>query len=99
MAQGAVESAREAAKVMFEVYREGGYNRRFRVVYYTELNDHNREVEFNRALSGESFFDGFLKEQGKKEAKRLINDLLRRLNDDEPLTPADVRRELAEYLA
>jgi hypothetical protein len=99
LAQGAVESAREAAKVMFEVYREGGYNKRYRVVYYTELNDHNREVEFNRALAGETFFDGYLKEKGKKEAKRVISDLLKRLNDDEPITPVDVRRELAEYLA
>ena len=46
------EAARAAAKIMFEVYREGGYDRRYRVVYFTELNDHNRDTELNRCLAG-----------------------------------------------
>lgn len=99
MGQGAVERARETAKVMFEVYREEAYNRRYRVVYFTELNDHNRETEFNRAMAGEHFFDGFILESTKKESKRIIADILRRLDDGEALTPQDVERELAEHLA
>ena len=35
-------------QVMFEIYREAGYDRRFKVVYFTELNEHNRETEINR---------------------------------------------------
>ena len=37
-------------KVMFEIYREAGYGRKYRVVYFTELNEHNKEAEINRAL-------------------------------------------------
>ena len=65
------EAARAAAKIMFEVYREGGYNRRYRVVYFTELNDHNRDTELNRCLAGESFLSGFLAESSRKEGRAL----------------------------
>ena len=36
-------------KTMFEIYREEGYGRKYRVVYFTELNDHNRETEISKA--------------------------------------------------
>ncbi len=29
---------RESEKVMFEIYREASYNRRYKVVYFTEAN-------------------------------------------------------------
>ena len=35
--------AMESDKIMFEVYREGTYTGKYRVVYYTELNEHNKE--------------------------------------------------------
>ncbi|HYE66352.1 MAG TPA: hypothetical protein VD966_12265 [Pyrinomonadaceae bacterium] len=84
---------------MFEIYREGSYNRKYKVVYFTELNEHNKETEINRALAGEHFFDGFLSESGKGEAKLIIQSVLARLNSGEPLRPEEVERELAEYLA
>ena len=87
----------ESDKIMFEVYRETGYNGRYRVVYFTELQDHNKETEINRALSGEHFYDGFIKNFRKEEAKDRIDSLLKRLNEGEKLTPADVERELAPY--
>ena len=59
----------EADKVMFEIYRETGYSGEFRVVYFTELQDHNKETEINRAMSGEHLYDGFIKNYGKEEAK------------------------------
>ena len=40
----------EADKVMFEIYRETEYTGRYKVVYFTELQDHNKETEINRAL-------------------------------------------------
>jgi len=89
----------ESEKTMFEIYRETAYSGRFRVVYFTELQDHNKEAEINHALSGEHFFDGYLKNFGKEEAKRIIGELLERLNAGEPLTAADARRELGNYLA
>lgn len=90
---------RAADKVMFEIYREGHYNRTYRVVYYTELGDHNRDQEFNRALAGDNVFDGFLAGQTKNEAKVVIKDLLARLNDGEELSADAIRAELADHLA
>ena len=93
------KAARASDKVLFEVYREGHYNRTYRVVYFTELGDHNREQEFNRALAGDYFFDGFLVGGTKERGKEVIAAFLARLNSGEEL-PADVLRgELGELLA
>jgi hypothetical protein len=89
----------EPGKIMFEVYREASYNRLYKVVYFTELNDNNKEAEINRALAGEHFFDGFLSERKKDEAKAVIEGALARLNDGEPMSSEDFEKELAEYLA
>jgi hypothetical protein len=90
---------REVPKVMFEVYREGSYDRRYRVVYFTDLDDHNRDKEIDRALSGERFLDGYFKDAARKEAKAVIAAVLHRLNDGEQVTPDELERELAPYLA
>ena len=88
----------QADKVMFEIYRESTYTGKYQVVYFTELNEHNKEYEINRALSGEHFYDGFIKNYGKDEAKEIIDGLLKRLNEGEKLTPADVEAALAKHL-
>jgi hypothetical protein len=88
----------EADKVMFEIYREAAYTGKYRVVYFTELNENNKEYEINRAMSGEHFYDGFIKNYRKDEAKEIIDGLLRRLNDGEKLTAEDVERALANYI-
>jgi hypothetical protein len=90
---------RDSDKIMFEVYREASYNRRYTVVYFTELNDHNKEHEINRAMAGDHFFDGFLQCGGKEEAKAIIDQALARLNNGELLGPEELQRELADYLA
>jgi hypothetical protein len=89
----------ESEKTMFEIYRETAYSGNYRVVYFTELQDHNKEAEINHAMAGEHFFDGYLKNFGKEDAKRIIAGLLARLNGGEPLTPVEIRRELEGYLA
>ena len=86
-------------KIMFEIYREADYGRQFRVVYFTELNEHNKENEINRAMAGEHFFDGFIRNYRKDEAKEIIDGLLGRMNRGETLQAADVVRELGEHLA
>ena len=48
-------------------------DRRYRVVYFTELNDHNRDTELNRCLAGESFYSGFLSEASRKDARAIIS--------------------------
>ena len=92
-------AARATGRIMFEVYREGGYDRRYRVVYFTELNDHNRDTELNRCLAGESFYSGYLWESSRKEARAVISSALVRLNDGEALVPGDLERELQPHLA
>jgi hypothetical protein len=89
----------ESDKVMFEIYRETEYSGRYRVVYFTELQDHNKEGEINRALTGEHFFDGFLQNHRKDDAKGVIQSILNRLNDGAPVTAQDVERELSAYMA
>jgi len=85
-------------KVMFEIYREGGYDRQFRVVYFTELEEHRRDEEINRALAGEHFLDGFLGEGDLAAAKARIRDLLARLNRGEAIAAAEAERSLNEFL-
>ncbi len=88
----------ESDKVMFEIYREPTYSGRYRVVYFTELNDHNREQEFNQALRGEHFFDGFIRNFGKDQAKQVINALLERLNRGETVNRDEIEQALKPYM-
>jgi hypothetical protein len=88
----------ESDKVMFEVYRETQYSGKYKVVYFTELGDHNKEFEINRALAGEHFYDGFIKNHGKDEAKELIDSLLKRMNEGEKLTPAEFEAAIQPYV-
>jgi thiaminase len=88
----------ESDKVLFEIYREPTYSGRYRVVYFTELNDHNREQEFNHALGGEHFYDGFIRNYGKDEAKQVIERLLQRLNEGERLDRLEVETVLKPYM-
>jgi hypothetical protein len=90
---------RESDKIMFEVYREASYNRRYKVVYFTELNDNNKEAEINRAMAGDHFLDGFLDGVKKDEGKAIIDRTLARLNNGEQVRAEELARELADYLA
>jgi hypothetical protein len=89
----------ESDKVMFEIYRETEYTGKYRVVYFTELQDHNKETEINHALAGEHFFDGFIKNFKKDEAKEIINQVLARLNEGEKIDAQEVERALGEHMA
>jgi hypothetical protein len=93
------QAIRASDKVLFEVYREGHYNKAYRVVYFTELGDHNREQEFNRALAGDHFMDGFLAGSTKERGKEVIAVFLQRLNDGNDLPADELRRELGDLLA
>jgi hypothetical protein len=92
-------AAMESEKTMFEVYRDSAYGGTYRVVYFTELNDHNKETEISRALSGEHFLDGFLKNYGKDAAKAIIDDMIEQLNRGEAITPEEFVRRLGEHVA
>ncbi len=88
----------ESDKIMFEIYKETTYSGRYRVVYFTELQDNNKEAEISRAMAGEHVFDGFIRAYGKDRAKETVDRLLSRLNEGEALSAADIARELAPFM-
>ena len=89
----------ESEKVMFEIYREPEFERRYRVVYFTELDEHNKEKEINDAMRGEHIFDGYLRNYTKTEGKRTLAGILDRLNSGETIGPEDIKRELKPFMA
>lgn len=89
----------ESDKVMFEIYREPEFGRKYRVVYFTELDEHNKEREINDAMRGDHIFDGFLRNYNKLEGKRIVAEILERLNSGESVSAADIERELKPFMA
>lgn len=89
----------ESSKVMYEIYQEAGYNGRYRVVYFTELNDHNKEFEISRALAGRHVYDGFISDWKKHEAKQIIARFVGRLNDGEKPGVEELEEVLREHAA
>ncbi len=71
----------ESDKTMFEIYRESDFNKKFRVVYFTELDEHNKESEINHALMGDPVFSGFLKDELKGKGHQIIDDILKEMNE------------------
>jgi hypothetical protein len=88
-----------ADRIMFEVYREPGFNRQYRVVYFTELDEHERDAAINAALAGDHFYDGFLAASGRPAAKQVLAAFLTRLNEGGPGTPGELGALLAPFLA
>jgi len=84
---------------MFEIYREPEFGRQYRVVYFTELDEHNKEKEINEAMRGEHVFDGYLRNFKKQEGKRIVSEILERLNSGESIGPEDIERELKPFMA
>jgi aspartate carbamoyltransferase catalytic subunit len=88
----------ESDKIMFEIYRETTYTGKFRVVYFTELQDHNKETEISRAMAGEHFYDGFIRAYRKDQAKEMIEKILARMNEGEKLSPEQVESEIKAFI-
>ena len=88
----------QSEKVMFLIYRDAESTDRHRVVYFTELDEHNKEKEINDAMRGEHVFDGFLRNLGKEEAKRKVTAILERMNAGEALGPSEIERELKPFM-
>ncbi len=89
----------QSDKVMFEIYREPEAAGLYRVVYFTELDEHNREIEINDAMRGEHVFDGYLRNHNKQEGKRIVTEILERLNAGQRLSLSDMERELKPFMA
>lgn len=88
----------ESQKILFQIYREEGFNRRYRVVYFTELGDTNKETEISRALAGEPVIDGFIKDYRKDEAKAIIERYLDELNSGALFDVEKFRKELGQHI-
>jgi len=88
----------ESDKIMFEIYKEATYTGQYRVVYFTELQDHNKEAEINRAMAGQHFYDGFIRQYRKEQAKEAIEQILNRLNKGELVDKDDVTRSISPFL-
>ena len=93
-----MSASADEKRVMFEIYREDEAGGKFRVVYFTELGEHERELEISSAFRGDHIFDGFILTREKLQAKQVINSLLERLNSGEPVPQTDIARELAPYM-
>lgn len=87
----------ESDKIMFEIYQDTQYNKKYRVVYFTELSEHNKHEEINRALAGDHYFDGFIKDYKKDEAKKIIQSIIDELNEGNLLSSNEIKEKLKEY--
>jgi hypothetical protein len=89
----------DTKKLMFEIYREADFSGRYRVVYFTELGEHDKEAEIADAMRGEHIFDGFLLHRERSEAKQAVNGILERLNRGEAVGPSEIEQTLRPFLA
>jgi len=89
----------DTKKVMFEIYRETDFSGRYKVVYFTELGEHDKETEIADAMRGEHIFDGFLLHRDRSQAKQVVDEILERLNRGESLGSAEIEHLLQPYLA
>ena len=89
----------DTKKLMFEIYREADFSGRYKVVYFTELGEHDKETEIADAMRGEHIFDGFLLHRDRSQAKQVVDEILARLNRGESIASAEIEQFLQPYLA
>jgi hypothetical protein len=92
-------STSDTKKVMFEIYRENEFNGRYKVVYFTELGEHDKETEIDEAMRGEHVFDGFLLHRDRNQARQIVDEILDRLNRGESADRVQIEHQLQPFLA
>lgn len=92
----------EDSKTMFEIYRESDYNRAFRYVFFTDLDEHNRGKEIARAAAGETVFHGFIADDHKESARAVVAAIVDELNemdeDEAGMPQEEIRRRLGDFM-
>jgi len=88
----------ESDKILFEIYRDKKFNEKFHVIYYTELTESTKYTAINQAMAGNSYFDGFIKSFKKDDAKQVIDDIIKQLNDGNMLSKDEIRARLKDYI-
>jgi hypothetical protein len=86
-------------KIMFEIYKDSTQEGEYKVVYFTELDEHSKQTEINNAIRGEHVYDGFIRYNSRDQGKRAVNLVLKRLNEGEWLDPNAIERELQSFMA
>jgi len=89
----------DTKKVMFEIYRDASLSGQYKVVYFTELGEHDKETEIADAMRGEHVFDGFLLHRERSQAKQVMEQILDRLNRGESMDQAMIEQMLQPFLA
>ena len=89
----------DTKKVMFEIYRDVSRNEQYRVVYFTELGEHDKDTEITGAMRGEHVFDGFLLHRERNQAKQAMEQILDRLNRGESVDQTMIEQILHPFLA
>jgi len=86
-------------RTMFEIYRETDYNRSFHFIFYTDLDEHEREREIARAAGGETVFTGFIDDTRKEAARSIIEAIVDELNDLDEKEPVMSSEAITNRLA
>jgi hypothetical protein len=86
-------------RIMFEIYRETADDCRYRVVYFTELGEHERETEIGNAVRSDHIFDGFILSRERSQAKEAVAGILERLNNGEAVDTREIERELKPFMS
>ena len=76
-------------KVMFEIFREredGAY----RVVYFTELTEHEKDDALSEAMHGSHIYSGYLLHRERERGKATVGRLLDRLNAGETVSEQEI---------
>jgi hypothetical protein len=89
----------DTKKVMFETYRDTSLTGQYKVVYFTELGEHDKDTEIADAMRGEHLFDGFLLHRQRQEGKQVVDRILEQLNRGERMDAAMIEEKLKSYLA
>ena len=89
----------DTKKVMFEIYRDSSLSGQYKVVYFTELGEHDKDTEIAEAMRGDHIFDGFLLHRERQEGKQVVEEILQRLNRGENVDVTAIREKLTPYLA
>jgi hypothetical protein len=92
-------SIEDEKRIMIEIYREAVDNGRYRVIYFTELGEHERETEIGKAARGDHVFDGFILSRERGPAKQVVERILEQMNNGSPVDPIDIERELKPFMA
>ena len=86
----------DGKKVMFEIFRER-HEGNYRVVYYTELGEHEKDYALSEAMNGETVFSGFLLYREREHAKAKIAELLGRMNRGSEVSSGEIEDELSDF--